>query len=327
MEFIFDNPFARMYGPYFLMFYGTTIIATAAAIFFFKRSLDKSDRLARPIIPNVVDPFEIAYLRGGENEAARSVVFALVQKELVEIVGSDKNFAIGRTANPAPGGLSVAERTALAWIESCTREPRELFAAGGLTEHLASITETYRRRLEGQSFIFGAATISTLFRFRFFALTLIIGLGVYKLLAAILNSNRSFFLIPVFCIAGVLIVYWTSVLPRLTKLGTEYLERLQIAFSGMKRVASGLPSEPGPDGRTSFAGVDPTILAVGVFGGGFLAGSMYDQYNQAFNRANASAAGGGCGSSCGAGCGSCSSGGDGGSSCGGGCGGCGGGGD
>ncbi|HVE58180.1 MAG TPA: hypothetical protein VNB22_15210, partial [Pyrinomonadaceae bacterium] len=124
--------------------------------------------------------------------------------------------------------------------------------------------------------------------------------------------------------------------PRVTKLGKAYLERLQTAFDNLKYTSQAAyiaSNQPMVAPQTSFAGVDPLLLSVGVFGSGILAGTVFDSYNQAFQRAQSASIAGG--SSCSSGCGSCStgggsscsSGGDGGSSCGGGCGGCGGGGD
>ena len=112
--------------------------------------------------------------------------------------------------------------------------------------------------------------------------------------------------------------------PRLTKLGKAYLERLQLAFQNLKPQVqmfgrADFPRSQSLPGAT-FAGVDPVLLGVGVFGTGILAGTVYEDYNSVFQKAQ-NYASGGCGSSCGSGC---SSGDGGGSSCGGGCGGCGG---
>lgn len=312
-----------MYGPYFLALYGVVIVLITIAAVIFRRTLDRTGAMPTPAIPAEVDPFEIAYLRGGENEMARAVIFALMHKGQIDVFGSTGSFMVGRIENPPSANLSHAERSALGWIGS-SREPKEVFAGDGLVALLRPVSETYKRRLESQSFLFRESELTTLRIFRFLAVAAVVALGGYKFAAAIMNSQSNFLFLPVFLVVGLILVLKFSKFRRLTKHGAEYLERLEIVFDKLKGVAStskAADASPSP----AFGAIDPVLLAVGVFGGAVLAGSLYDQYNQAFHRANA-ASSGGCGSSCGTSCGSCSSGGDsGGSSCGGGCGGCGGG--
>jgi hypothetical protein len=107
-------------------------------------------------------------------------------------------------------------------------------------------------------------------------------------------------------------------------------DRLQGAGSNLTETASAARASADEHGAHPMAGgLDPALLALGVFGAAALAGADQANYTRAFNRSTATADASG-GSSCGSSCGSSdsSSGGDGGgSSCGGGCGGCGGGGE
>jgi hypothetical protein len=146
-------------------------------------------------------------------------------------------------------------------------------------------------------------------------------LGLYKFIAA-LNHGRSNVLFLVLAgIIGLIVVYFFAKPARITKLGKSYLAQLETAFDRLRtRVQSSKVAQ-----SATFAGFDPVLLSVGIFGSSVLAGSIYNDHNEAFQK---SQAGSWSGSSCGSGCNSstCSSGGDGGSSCGGGgCGGCGGG--
>lgn len=326
MELLFDNPLATMYGPYFLAFYAAVILLTIAAVVLFKRSLDKSGKMPAAAIPSNVDPFEIAYLRGGENEMARAVIFALVRRGQLEVSGSAGIHMIRRVENPEPANLSHAERTALGWVGSL-REPKELFAADGLIALLRPLSETYRRRLESQNFLVPEDQLSTMRLVRIGAVLLVAALGIYKFVAAVVDSNSNLLLLPILLIAGVFFVFKSSRLKRLTRHGTEYLERLEVVFEGFRRVTAAENSRV--EGTTpAMAGIDPVLLSVGVFGSAVLIGSSYDHYNQAFQRANAASSSGGCGTGCGScssSCGSDSGGDSGGSSCSSGCGGCGGG--
>lgn len=80
MDFLFDNPLANLYGPYFLIFYVSFITCTIIGYRFLRARIDKTAHYAIPPIPVNPDPFEIAYLRGGANELARAAVFSLNQK-------------------------------------------------------------------------------------------------------------------------------------------------------------------------------------------------------------------------------------------------------
>jgi hypothetical protein len=163
----------------------------------------------------------------------------------------------------------------------------------------------------------GQSHSNSVMPYRIIGVLAILALGGYKFAAAIYHGRTNLSFLIVLAIAGVVIALIAGRLPRVTKLGNAYLERLKLAFGP----AGGHPAVAAPNSRGA-AGVDPLLLAVGVFGTAALAGTAYSYYNDAFRKSE-NAAG------CGSGCGTCSSSscssGDSGSSCGGGCGGCGGG--
>ncbi len=323
MDFLFDNPLANLYGPYFLIFYVSFITCTIIGYRFLRARIDKTAHYAIPPIPVNPDPFEIAYLRGGANELARAAVFSLNQKSLLRFANDEK------TSHIYPTGfqfdkrdLKPIERTALEWFGT-TRETKELFAQkDGLAAALKPYGDTFQARLEMQNFFPDAEMIRRNNRLALKAFLIFGSLGAYKIVAAILGGYWNVFGIVFITVIGLFILGIAAKMPRLTALGKAYLERLQLAFERIKpsnhnslAAAETVPS-------ATFAAVDPFLLSVGVFGGAALAGTIYSDYNRAFERAHnqSAASSGGCGSSCGSS--SCSSGGDGGSSCGGGCGGC-----
>ena len=331
MEILLDNPLATMYGPYFLVFYGFVILFTLLVLGLKKTRIDKTNNLALPPIPSQIDPYEIAYLRGGTNEVARSVIFSLMQKGLIEIdSGAAK---IRRVENASSrSNPSQIERVSLDWI-AASRDVSEVFGKNGLIKQLETYGEMYRTRLEQAQFVIGDEVRAQMSRWKWIAVASIAGLGIYKILAAIIFGNFNLIFTVLMLIFGLIIAKAVSGLPRLTKLGKAYLERLQLAFDSLKYESQKayLPANQARVApQTTFAGVDPLLLSVGVFGGTILAGTVFDNYNQAFQKAQQQSAVNS-GSSCGSSCGSCSSGDGGGSSCssgsscGGGCGGCGGG--
>jgi uncharacterized protein (TIGR04222 family) len=333
MDFLFDNPLANMPGVIFLVFYSLFIIFTLVTFGVWKTQSDKTANLAVPPIAPNIDPYEIAYLRGGMNEVARAVVFALRQKDFLIIQADGKSSRIHRNANQTDRrGLSQMEDAVLDWFAS-SREPKEVFQGYGLLQVLDPYYGVYEARLEQQQLLTDAETRSRIKRARNLVLLLILGLGAYKFTAAMVNGYSNVAGIVIIGVIATFITFATAKLPRLTNLGKTYLERLQLAFDKLKYQTERQVMQPNVAGA-QFAGVDPLLLGVGVFGGAVLVGTMYDDYNQVFQRAqhqqaaaSSSSCGSGCGSSCSSGSSgsSCSSGDGGGSSCGGGCGGCGGG--
>lgn len=337
MEILFDNPLANMYGPYFLLFYAVVIFSTFITLLIVKRLIDRTNRLPQPGIPHNIDPYEIAFLRGGTNEMVRSVVFGLIQRDL--LVLNQNTIQKKISSNPLPN-LKNVELVALDWFAS-TRDVKEIFGANGLVTQLKGYGDSYEQNLRNQQMLTDDVLIGSFAIFKWLAFLLVFSLGAYKAISAILHGRFNIMFIVIFGIVGLVIAGFASKMPRLTKLGKIYLERLQMAFDSLKAKSQNLYNQatiPTNAPQTTFAGVDPLLLSVGVFGGGVLAGTMYDSYNQAFQKSqNASAVSS---SSCGAGCGTCSSSDSGGSSCssgsscsggsscssgcGGGCGGCGG---
>lgn len=321
MDFLFDNPLANLYGPYFLVFYSFFIVSSIIAFAFAKSRLDQSERFALPPIPPNPDAFEIAYLRGGANELARTAIFSLTQKNLLKIVNEDKNSRIEPTKIEFDRNrLSTIEMATLSWFRY-SRDVKEIFAANGLTEQLRSFSESYQAQLEMHHLLVDDDLIAKTKSWARRAFLIFGALGAYKFAAAIYNGYFNILGIIFVTIIGLAVLAWTAKTSRLTNLGKQYLERLRLAFERIK------PSNHFPaSNQTAFAAVDPFLLSVGVFGGAALAGTVYSDYNLAFQKAQnqSSASSGSCGSGCGSG--SCSSGGDGGGSgCGSGCGGCGGG--
>ncbi|HEY0047972.1 MAG TPA: TIGR04222 domain-containing membrane protein [Pyrinomonadaceae bacterium] len=332
MDFLFDNPLANMPGIIFLIFYSLLAVFSLGIFGIWKMQADKTASLPVPPIPPNIDPYEIAYLRGGMNEVARAAVFALRQKDFLIIQTDGKNSRIHRNQHQTDKrSLNQLEQTVLNWF-GVSREPKEVFQGYGLIQVLEPYYGVYESRLEQQQFLTGDETRSRVKRARNIVLLLILGFGAYKFVAALINGYLNVFGIIIVAVIATLITFAVARLPRLTNLGKTYLERLQLAFDRLKQQtqqAYQLSGTPKVLPSAQFAGADPLLLSVGVFGGAVLAGTIYDDYNQAFERAqNQAAASGssGCGSACGSGCSSSSGGDGGGSSCGGGCGGCGGGG-
>ena len=325
MEFLLDNPFAAMEGTSFLVLYSFVILASIATLAYFKHTLDESDKLGTPTIPPEIDPFETAYLRGGMNELARTVVFAVRQKGFITIEKLSKTVYLFPAKEKPEIRLSEIERRALDWIGP-GREVKEVFTApSALIDALAVYASAYRGELEKRQLLISNETRSTLRSRKWFTAAFIAALGSYKVLVGLLTGNFNILFTIGFAVLGVVGVILVGRERRRTKLGELYLERLRTVFQPLRSDIA--MNRPVAESAAGFTRVDPLLLSVGIFGGVALAGTAFYDHNEAFEKAqresNANASGTGCG---GAACGgsSCSTGG--GSSCASGCGGCSGGG-
>jgi uncharacterized protein (TIGR04222 family) len=329
MDVLFNNPLANMPGVWFLLFYATTIVVTAFAFWFYKSNLDWTKKFPLPIVSTNPNPFEIAYLRGGENEFARTVIFSLVQKQFLEIRSEGKKKYINLTAiQPNWTTLSEIERVALKWFQ-VTREISEIFAPFGLTETFEPFFRNYAQKMEQHHFL-TPWDVQTKTRWLAVLIGLAIALlGIYKIVAALVHGRTNVFFALLMAIIAFVIFYSLGRVKRLSALGQKYVERIQEAFDNLKTKVQ-VSGEQIKSESAVFNSIDPFLLAVGIFGVGSLTGTFYSDYEQAFHRSSSLSNGGSGGAGCGGGgCGSanggssCSSG----SSCGGGgCGGCGGGG-
>jgi hypothetical protein len=82
MDILLDNPLATMYGPYFLILYGFFIFFVLISLGFAKTRIDRTDELPIPPVPSEVDPYEIAFMRGGKiSRKSKSKAKMLLSKD------------------------------------------------------------------------------------------------------------------------------------------------------------------------------------------------------------------------------------------------------
>ncbi|MBX7170111.1 MAG: TIGR04222 domain-containing membrane protein [Pyrinomonadaceae bacterium] len=335
MNFLFDNPLANMPGPMFLVLYGAIIFFSAIVFYLYKSKLDWTANQPVPLIPPSPDPFEIAYLRGGENEFARTLVFSLTQKGFLKITNEGKKSYIVLTENqPNWTTLTQVERNALRWFQQ-TRETKDVFESWGLIEILKPYSTTYEQKAT-QNNLLMPEEVSNKIRLSSLSVFGLIALfGGYKLVSALLHGHWNIIFLIIFIFAAFLIFWFLGKSKRLSQRGEKYLEGLQNTFEKL-RVNPKIAKEYYSQSLPALNAVDPLLLAMGIYGTSVLVGNGFSEFEQAFHRAHNDYGGIGYYShtSCSSGCGSSCSSGDGGSSCsggsscggGGGCGGCGGGG-
>ena len=344
---LMHNPIGNMYGPHFLVFYAIVIasvfIITKVIFYFF----DPSESSSIPQVPSVVDPYEIAYLRGGENEIIRLVILDLIQRGYLERVAKTKGDEIAQAKDhPDERHLYTIPKEQMSFlkmedeniVQAKNTEKRKplntlqhivfshfsssLSASGifqsDLDRRVKEYCINYQRKLEQDKLILTDSDSGFFKTVMIGGLFIIIGLGSYKLFVALATYHFNVLFLIMMGIGATFLYLGFCRPPRMSIRGGKYLERLELAYERLDN----------KDIKLNYHTTDPTLLLMaGIFGVVALEGTVYSYYPTMFQKANnrwysSGSCGAGCGyagSSCGSG-GSCGGGGCGG----GGCGGCGG---
>ncbi|HVF29250.1 MAG TPA: TIGR04222 domain-containing membrane protein [Pyrinomonadaceae bacterium] len=319
MYWLMNNTIADMYGPYFLILYACVIVLTLTGCWWTLRLLDWTKSLPLLSVPSNPDPYEIAYLRGGENELIRSVIFSLVQRGYLRV----SHQASGSLISPASQvfeqhNLTPLERRVSDWFTT-SHKVESIFRPSALPTQIKPFSTTYEQRLRRENMLTPTELRGTAAAVLFVGALVITALGGYKLFTALSEGRTNVAFLVMMGVISLVILFKICRPPRLSRRGRTYLKKLQLAFERLKTRGVGATQAFGSP--ATFAAADPTaLLVVGLFGVSALSGTAYDDYHQAFRRSAAD--GGSSGASCGSS--SSDSGDGGGSGCGGGgCGGCG----
>ncbi len=329
------NLVADLYGPYFLLFYASAIVAVIVAA---RRSIgaaDRSSEMGPPEIPSKIDPYEIAYLRGGANEVTRVVVASLMQRGLLRI--DDEKGSFGRVKRKiavgwSPEGDKLLPIEAVVWGWSgFPAQPDAIFAGNGPAKQVDAMCGAYELDLAENGLLAPADDRKALsWRVWLFGMAAILGLGVYKMVVALLKGHHNvFFLFLLMILGGIAFTVACFAWGRASARGREFLKRLRLTYEGLRERVE-LDDRPAfPDSRSSLDSAKADLVAydalllVGIFGLPALSGTSLAPLHSMFTKG--ASGGGGCGGGgCGGGGGGGGCGGGGGGGCGGGCGGCGG---
>jgi uncharacterized protein (TIGR04222 family) len=282
-------------GPDFLVFYAVVALIVLLLLWVARVSAEGG----RTPQLETTDPYLIAYLRGGANEALRVATVALIDRGLL---GMDEAAdAVVARAKPDAARRPI-EQALLRHFEQ-PHLPKTIFGVSALE----AACDQYDARLTQLGLLPGPDQKSARRRLLSVALLVLLGLSVAKIVVALGRGRTNVgFLVVLTLVASVIAAI--VVRPRLTARGARVLADLRRLFRRLRDRAETLR----PGGATA----DAALLAA-VFGLAALPSAGFAFARQLYPKASSST-GGSCGSSCGSGCGG---GGDGG-----GCGGCGGGG-
>ena len=311
MSWLLHNVVADMYGPYFLAFYATVIGAVIIACYKSVRSVDQTGFMGLPEIPAKLDPYEVAYLRGGENEVARVAIASLVQRGLLQVterkifLTKTKEIALGR--EPSANELRPIEERVMRW-SGFPAQPQSIFQPGGIPPLLKEVCGQYETELAQRDLLAPRAQMKeAAVRMWLIGSSLILGLGGYKLWAALTKGHHNVVFLLILGLFGVvtLAIVCMAVLPRISHRGKAYLLRLRLAYGELKSQVD----PRGEPGQALFADGDrgkaqavrfysDALLLVGIYGITALASTL-PELKTMFARSASSSDG------CGGGCGGC----------------------
>jgi len=252
MDILLHNFIADMPDPDFLGFYALAIVTTLYFCWILKHVADCSRFLPRPFVPEQPDPYELAYLRNGEEEVARLAVFNLIRQGLLEIVPDPANNSKQRVQR-ASLSLEKRDRTGsrkidgssasqLCSMERCVfdwfAQPRTglKVASNELPSLVKPFCTDYQRHLEEERLLTSSGMKSATQFILLLGVLITAGLGGYKVYITMMKGhhNVSYFILMGIIAILMLIPVCKAPHPRLSARGRKHLDQLQIAFGSLK---------------------------------------------------------------------------------------------
>lgn len=286
-----------MHGPQFLVFY--IVIGIITLLFIRHRMAQQESDWRMPKL-NLTDPYEIAFLRGGENEALRVAALSLIDRGLLEVSGD--NF---KTKNQT--SINSVRRP----IEKAILK-KYMIAGHGYKmfndTNLKAACFEYRGSLERNQLIASENVYQTRRPLLFLGLLILGGLAGAKIFVAIQRGRHNILFLVILAVVFLFYLFKSYKKER-TGLGDRVLTDLKSLFKGLKDRGNSIKA----GGETNEA-----ALLAAVFGVASLSSVSFPYINKLFPKAKtnsscstnyscgssggSSCGGGGCGSSCG-GCG------------------------
>lgn len=288
--------FINMPGPQFLVLYLIVSFVVILGCWIWAERTDPTSGLPLPPVPKKPDPYEIAYLRGGENELTRLAILALIDRGYLKMDDATvtSSTTISQVAD-APNGrhLSGFGRTVYDFFSS-PHKASDIFKS--LPDQVETHCAKIKKKNQDRKLLNADDDVSHALMPGLLGGAIILVMGAIKLLAAISKGKSNVGFLLLIGVAALCILVAICKKRRLTTLGQRYLNRLKEDYNWL-------------DTQTPESGA-MMLLATSIFGVAVLTGTAHAGFHSMFQQATS--IGGGCGGSCGGG------------GCGGGCGGCGG---
>ncbi len=316
MNFDSTNPF-NLHGPEFLVFYVSTALAVNILIRLWIGLKENGGDLAetRQQFENakLTDPYEIAYLRGGSNEALRIASVALIDRGLLTVDASN-DYRLKTRDNRC---VELANKPIERWLLLECLLPRkvtDLFSRPGLI----SACKQYQHKLEHLELIPNAHQMARRRSITLIGTLALVGLALAKIVIALSRGRHNIIFLVILCAVATYFALKARERRRTGK-GDRFLDDLKSLFSGLKVRAKFMQN----------GGVTNELaLLTATFGLSAASPENFPFIRKIYKKSSSAKSSNNCGTGCGSGYfySSCGGGGCGGGGCGGGagCGGCGG---
>lgn len=312
MDFLTDNPLINLRGPEFLIAFAIISGSCVLCAYWRSRKADPTHAMRPPPIPESVDPFDVAFLRGGYPDLVRLTVLDLVGRGYLQ-ADSHAERIIGVPKPPNPKYLSGTQSVVYEWMKP-GRYVAQIMSDLIPSIETKNLEVARKNRMEAEQWFTTQSQRLKGFLATIPFILFIAGLAYWKIMVAFSRERSNVFILIILTMIAIAAVVSIGKLGRRSALGNAFMDRLRVAFSRLRDRAGTLVSSNQHD---------HLLLVAATFGLGALNGTGYEFMPRMFQKAASqgesnSGSSSGCGSSCGSSCG-------GGSCGGGGCGGCGGG--
>jgi uncharacterized protein (TIGR04222 family) len=269
MNWLLNNPVADLRSEYLLLLYAMAIGAVILACYKSVRSVDRTRHMKPPEIPAQLDPYELAYLRGGETEVTRIAVISLAERGLLQIneirdwSSTPSAFLkeVDRARQPEPGELAPIEACIMKWtgfpasgrqIYQPDDSPykivstafwhgatgRHAYQPGGVPALIRGSCSQYQENLAAEMLL-APPTMKVLGTWLWWiGLALILGLGGYLMAVALAKGEPIAVVVLCVCplaLFGVLALVPACLsFPRINHRGRAYLEELEAAYDRLR---------------------------------------------------------------------------------------------
>ncbi|MBW4565143.1 MAG: TIGR04222 domain-containing membrane protein [Mojavia pulchra JT2-VF2] len=226
MDILLHNPIADMYGPDFLLLYGSVILIALLVCGWLVQDPTKNQPL--PLIPSEPDPYEIAYLRSGALEVVKVAILNLIQRGYLQIT---EQFL---SLTPKYDDLSELQPLEHQVFSSYSSSPA-VKSLDLITEKVQPYCNIYEEQLQNEQLLYAQKWQKSNITVGLIAATIIFSLGGYKFLIALGKGRHNVgFLIGMGVLSIIFILWFVSKRSRLSLRGQAYLQQLQQTFAQSK---------------------------------------------------------------------------------------------
>jgi uncharacterized protein (TIGR04222 family) len=282
------DPIVHLAGVPFLLFYSTLVTAALVAIWVLLERTRRSD-LPNLRIPDQLDPYKIAYLRGGDSEVIRTAMVELVEQGWIV---QDPTQKVSAT-KPIQWKTDMQGKSTESFepLQRILLENFQVARTGdtvfqsSVQKKVQAITETFRKWVAEEELwtVRDKDKNPMVPRAIWSSFLLVEGLGVYKLLHAMSEHRSNVGFLAFGLLITPALFFIVTRRKRLSNRGERFLQDIQTAYKSLRSLKFAKPamrtnpSESSQDRIEYPASSFPMpLLAMGIFGISALQGTTLD---------------------------------------------------